>query len=336
MTKEYIFEEYTENDRGALIDFMNGIFQSEKMRKSHDFNLSYWKWQYQENPSGKEITIIAKDNDKVIGQYANVPTRLRFDDNVLNSALVIDLMVSKDYRRKGLFKKMGDMSNSRLAELDIILSMAFPSRNESYAGFINKLDWFKIGNLDVLVKPIFYKLFGSRKIDEGIEIKEITIFSEEINDLWQKLNSSITIGIVRNKEYLNWRYFNKPNGKYRIFLVYRNGILSGYFVLKLLHLSKIGVGVIVDMLCLNEENIVQSIILKITDLLLKSGVHLCVVLKTKLYEDVLRQSGFRLLPSRFNPKSYALIVRMNKPILRVNELKNIDNWYLTFGDWDVV
>lgn len=336
MAQEYVYEQCKEADRDASINLMGEIFVTENMRKAHDFNSDFWRWQYQENPSGNAIIILAKDNNRVIGQYANVPVHLKFDDQVLKSSLTIDLMVRKEYRRQGLFKKMGEVSNNNLSESGISLSVAFPSRNESYAGFIHKLGWLKVGNLEVLVKPVFFNLFGSAKTIAGTEIKEISSFPEAIDGVWKRLNPNITIGIIRDSKYLNWRYSDKPNGKYQKFLVYRNNMLVGYFVLKFLHLSKLKLGVIVDMLCVNEMDIVKAIILKNRELCLKHGAYFCAVLKTKLYENTLRQLGFRVLPSRISPKGYTLIIRTNKHITEINRLTNIDNWYLTFGDWDVV
>ena len=41
-------------------------FSLEKMRKASFFSHDYWKWQYQDNPNGRAITFLAKDNGSII------------------------------------------------------------------------------------------------------------------------------------------------------------------------------------------------------------------------------------------------------------------------------
>lgn len=330
----YSIEQYKAIDRDSVFGLMQEIFVSEKMRKSDFFNLDLWKWQYENNPFGQAVTILAKHNSKVIGQYANIPLRLKLNGKLTNSALVIDLMVKDSYRRKGLFKMMGDASNRKLAASDFSLSMAFPSRQESELGFINKLGWFRVSGLNVLWKPVVPAIKRQRYQD--ITISPVREFPEEVNILWEEMKNNINVGVVRNRDYLNWRFFRKPKEEYQAFLVHRGVKLAGYFVVKIDNISKIKLGLIVDMLCLNELEIIKSAIRKISDLCITQGAYLCVILRTRLYENILRETGFRSLPNKLSPKNYSLIVKAHKEDLDLSALKNIDNWYLTFGDWDVV
>lgn len=336
MRKDYLIKQYSDADKKEALNLMQEVFASEGLRKSAYFSPGFWKWQYQDNPSGKAITLLAKDNGSVVGQYVNVPVHLKLNGKIEKSALVIDLMVRKPYRRQGLFQKMGEAANNRLPKLGVSISFAFPSRNESYAGFIHKLGWFEVGALQSLVKPVLPKIFKNKRKDAGIKVQKISTFPQEINLLWERLKSLVNIGVVRKSKYLNWRYFGNPASKYAVFLVKQDGELIGYFVLKITKVSGIKVGIIVDMFCVNELNVVEAVIDKANSYFLDSGAFLCTMLRTKLYERSLKKVGFRALPDRISPRSYSLIAKVNSDELDLVDLSNLDNWFLQFGDWDVV
>lgn len=338
MAANYTFTEYQESDRQGVLELMQDTFASENMRKVEFFNFDYWKWQYLANPAGKAITLLAKDHNRIIGQYANIPARLKLNGKFLNSVTVIDLMVRPEYRRQGLFKKMGEAANQQLAQAGVALSLAFPSRSDSYSGFINKLGWFKVGDLPVMVKLVWPLTLRRKTKLEGrkARIEKVSVFPAQINQLWERLKTEIPIGIERNQSYLNWRYFKNPSAKYEVFLIYQNGTIAGYLVLRIMKTSGIKIGVIVDMLCWGKPDILKAAVTTAIDFIRNSGASLCAILKTKLYENSLRKLGFLQLPTRLSPKNYSLIARVNQPGLDLTTLSNIDNWFLMFGDWDLV
>lgn len=329
-------EQYTNSDKSKVFDLMKDMFSSEKMRKAPYFSKDFWKWQYQENPYGNAITILAKDGEDVIGQYANIPVNIKFNSTTLISSITIDLMVKKPYRKQGIFKKMANAAGDKLLESGIALSFAFPSRAESYSGFVSRLGWFRVGDLRILVKPVLSRIFKSKESAAGIKIEKIDRFSDEIDLLWDRISPSIKIGIIRNKEYLNWRYFKNPAGGYEVFLAWRNNIPVGYCVLKTVKVSKLKVGVIVDIFCVDALDIVTAMVRRADRYFLRTGAFVCIALRNKLYEKLLKGIGFKVLPDRLSPKNYTLIARVNVDAMDLSSLMDPDNWFLNFGDWDVV
>ena len=100
-------------------------------------------------------------------------------------------------------------------------------------GFLKKLGWFRVGDLRILIKPIFPIISYNKRPAAEFKIEEIKEFPEDVASLWARLKSKLTIGIIRTKQYLDWRYLQCPDKGYRAFTVNRNGALVGYFVLKI-------------------------------------------------------------------------------------------------------
>lgn len=329
-------EPYRDSDKAKVLALMQEIFSSEKMRKAAYFNKEFWRWQYLENPYGKAVTMLAKDGEEVVGQYANIPVNIKFNGTTLISSVTIDLMVKKAYRRQGLFRKMAEAANDKLLESGIALSFAFPSRAGSYSGFVEKLGWFRVGDLKTQVKFIFPKFSKDKRRASGIEIDRIGSFSDEADIIWGRLKHSVTIGIIRNKEYLNWRYFKNPSGDYDVFLARRNNMPAGYIILKTVKFYGIKTGIIVDMFCLDALDVVTALVRKAESHFFRSGAFVCMILKTKLYENLLESVGFRVLADRLSPKNYTLIAKTNVDAMDLASLMDLDKWFLGFGDWDVV
>ena len=52
--------------------------------------------------------------------------------------------------------------------------------------------------------------------DKNFEIKENKKFPEEVNSIWKQFSKSIKVAVERDKQYLDWRYIQKPNENYKI------------------------------------------------------------------------------------------------------------------------
>lgn len=349
--ESYIIEEYRAADNLSVTDMMRENFLREKMRKARYFCPEYWKWQYRANPAGEAITLLAKDNGALAGQYANIPLDLKLDGKMAKAATVIDLMVRPEYRRQGLFRKMGEESNHILNAQGVGLSLAFPSRKDSFAGFVNRLGWQVVGELPVTIKPVWgrWKIEDRKLIDEtnlrpsaldsrksALKIEIASEFPQEVDTLWGSLKPEIKVGIVRNQKYLNWRYCQNPAAKYEIFLAYQDNGLAGYLVLKTERIMGIKIGIIADMLCRSDEIIIRQLVNKGMKYLQAQGAAACVSIKNKLYAAALQTLGFWELPPWLNPKRYTLIVRPNRGGLNLSLIKDLNNWYLNFGDWDIL
>lgn len=336
---EMHIELYLKTDQSAVQEMMRDNFLREKMRKAKYFCAEYWKWQYKANPAGEAITLLAKDNGALAGQYANIPLDLKLDGKTAKAATVIDLMVRPDYRRQGLFRKMGEEANRVLIAQGVGLSLAFPSRADSFAGFVNRLGWQVVGELPVTIKLVWgrWKIEDRKwKVESALKIITAYEFPKEVNSLWDSLNPQIKVGIERNQQYLNWRYCQNPATKYEIFLAYQDNDLAGYLVLKTERILGIKIGIIADMLCRSDEQIIRQLMHKGMKYLQARGAAACVCVKNQLYAAALKTLGFWDLPPWLNPKRYTLIVRPNQEGLNLPLIKDLNNWYLNFGDWDLV
>lgn len=64
--------------------------------------------------------------------------------------------------------------------------------------------------------------------------------------MWQDIKNEYPIILKRSREFLNWRYAERPDHKYYIFTLYNKNKNIGYMVLKIYKEKKILRGHIID------------------------------------------------------------------------------------------
>ena len=102
-----------------------------------------WRWQYEDNPSGKSFIDLAVDKQEpgiLAGHYAVISYKLNWDNQVVDSVQSLDTFTSSDYRRQGIFVDLAEITYANAKGAGNHIVFGFPNKN-SYPGFVKKLDF---------------------------------------------------------------------------------------------------------------------------------------------------------------------------------------------------
>jgi GNAT superfamily N-acetyltransferase len=316
----------------------------------------FWRWQFIERPAGRALIHIVEDKSKVVGHFANLPSRFSFYGKVVHGTLSVDIMVHSDYRRKGIFRAMGEYAIQRVRDENGLFMMACLIRRETIQGF-KKMDWEGVVELPVLVYPIrfrgivsrslhflplrflfggtarlFCNLFFQRRKGGGskeIVIEEIRNLDDRYESFWHKALSLYPILGVRDRDYMTWRYLQHPTRTYTIYQAEKLGEMKGFIVLRKVDLLNFHSAIIVDLLALDEGTLL-ALVEKGIQHSIQEGADLLgmMIPKGHLYYQVLRGMGF--LPSL---KKFLLMIHCQKEGKGLFDPKA---WYVNWGDTDVV
>ena len=158
-----------------------------------------WHWAYQENPFGHPLVSMAFYEGKLVGHYAVIPIDLHNEDQVLKGYLSMTTMVSVDFRRHQLFRKLADRVYDRIenrGEASVVFG--FPN-NQSAPGFIKRLGW---------------------KVSENYHVVSLrTTDIEQAQELLSKSTKSAYRLDLESVKVGSWRS-SKPNQEWQI----RNGV----------------------------------------------------------------------------------------------------------------
>jgi len=317
-------------------------------------NSSYFDWQYRNNPNGKAIVILAQDdlNDNVIiGTNTIIPTKLLVEQEEILSSLACNVQVNSKYQNQGIFSELLSLMTLEAKNQEIMSLFAIPNDN-SFNSFI-KEGSIEIFQLPLLLRPLkFSNYFNSpfKKILKIFEffykIKVSTNNVEEFNGdfqifekLFDKLSKRVSILQKRNSEYLKWRYLEHPTRKYQIYVLKNNDELIGYIIIKLHTVNNKKIGVILDYVVdsTTSEKLLKTLIHKALDYFWKNNASVAISTcgSTLLETKLLKEEGFFNIPSFLKPEPLHFIVKIYDSDEKLKKLTKYNNWFFTFGDYDV-
>lgn len=192
-----------------------------KLCFSGKVNEKYFKWRYMENPCEDILVAVAMDENKVVAYYAVSPSRIRYDGEVLKSAISINTMTHPDYRGQGLFVKLAKLLFNEMEELNYSFVYGFPNYI-SHRVFNEKLGWSDIYEIPTLMLDLSNETTLNLE-----ECREDNYFELTYDSL-----DCGKIGIVKDIEYLRWRYSRNPLNDYKNYVIYDEDRVNDNLILK--------------------------------------------------------------------------------------------------------
>jgi GNAT superfamily N-acetyltransferase len=342
--------EYQEGDEEQILELRGIALSGSKDRQ-------WWKWCYLDGPAGPAISWLAEADKKIVGQYMVLPFRMKIGNETCTGSHSIDTMTHPSYQHKGIFTTLASKTYESAIKNGIGLIYGTPNE-QSYPGFIRRLQWFDICEPPLLIKIIDWGNILRRRFkiptfagnllghawesiinhsspggNAIINVEQILSFDERIDEFWLKASGTKNIMIIKNMKYLNWRYVDKPGSDYKIFIATRQEKIVGYIVLKL-EKDIMTRGHIVDLLSLpHEDTVTEDLITKAIGYLQGEGATTvsCLMLPDTSFYRTLRKRGFIRRRSGFR-----LCARLIDPNLSKEFVANSHNWYYMWGDGDTI
>ena len=360
MERRWFIRAYEKGDENGIFELMKAVYPEKKYDREK--RMRWWKWMYIDNPAGDSRIWVADHNGKIVSSRSVILVKMKIAGETVTASQNTDLMTHPDYRRQGIFSALEKKSFNQLKEEGIPLTYSFPS-NMSYPGYIKSGEFFDTHALRTMVNPlnlekmlkrriknkfllkiytligylfinIFYKTKKPPEVD-GLTITKISSFDDRINGFWKNISNEHEIIVIRDKEYLNWRYVDVPNVEYTIYLAEEGGEICGYIVLRCAKQDQLS-GHIIDIIApLDRPEVFHSLLSKAIEYFKEEGVDVifCKMIADKIFYKIFRENGF--VSSRFIIKS-KFIVRINSPKISETYLKDKKNWFIQVGDSDFI
>lgn len=224
----FIVRPYRADDEDKVLELWKIAFNKE-------LPLALWRWKYIDNPFGPRILLCVDEKDEAVTvMYGGIPYRANWRGRVVEIVQLMDIMSHPDYRKTGLFVKSADAYFDYFGEgEDSVLLYGFPGAYH-----------FDIGNRYLKYTRVesgmgYYsaetdRLASATKIFAG-KMGEVKRVDASFDRLWEKTRDVFPLSVVRDREFLDWRFFSHPAREYSL-LAYRTpitGELAGYAVLSI-------------------------------------------------------------------------------------------------------
>lgn len=349
MGKDLEFRLFQKGDEQGLSHLFREVFEVEKDSR-------YWDWKYYQNPAGQHSIIVALSGGRVVGTAGLLPIKLKIGSTEVLSAQGIDVVVSPEYRSRGTFIKLSKLSIEECIRNGADLSYAFSikityrvcTKFLGYAGIFPVFKMTKIlnptpylqgkmgaGIITNIVGPIgrqAFKIANKRRlvVPRELKINEVTHFDERFDDFWRQECKNYEIAVVRDSQYLNWRFIRNPS-PYKIFCVEQDRSIKGFIVLKCFQ-EEVRRGRIIDIFVQSHGDAIIDVLLTAAiNYFIDQGVDVvaCWMLEHTPILQALKKRGF---VKRETP--HDLIVRSFTDDFPNEYFQDSLKWYVTMGDSD--
>jgi GNAT superfamily N-acetyltransferase len=364
MTYPWVVRGYRTGDERGIADLLDAAFPSRKWR-----SLEYWRWKYMKNPAGSPVICLAECDERIIGHYAITPMRMKLGNLEIMGSCSCDAATDPKYQGQGVFSSIVNRAYLEAARKGFAVTYGFSSTHlgPTYKRYehkgqicsmvrtINVFDWKPLLTRHVghnfLAKAVAAVLQKSRRprpLGDGLAIERNKRFDERADAFWEKVSHHFRMIVRRDQRYLNWRYVDHPEEDYTIFTAVEDDIILGYCVLSQERWDDVNVGLIVDLLGLQDDrNVVGGLIDRALDYFEEQSVDAATSLLSEQhpYMPFFRRVGFITYPrhrlalhvsvnvagSPMDEKgvySQALLLSQNR------FLKEKGNWFMMYGDGD--
>jgi hypothetical protein len=315
------------------------------------------EWQFFDNTVSSCFVDIAYDEKKgkTAGIYAVSGVKFKVGSEEIIGTQSLDTITDINYRGKGLFTVLSKSVYNKLINSEIGLVYGFPNGN-SIHGFEKKLDWNVLDPLPFLIKPLKSKYFTDRikalsflpniqlsfsklKRSKNFFISEENVFPKEVNIIWERFSANFEVAVVRDRDYLNWRYVRKPNQNYRIAHCHdQNNEYVGFvvFTTKEKHNGKIGY--IMELIYDPASSEAATLLMNHAVTSIKSESADCILawcLEHSPSYNTFKKDFFVKMPEKIRPIELHFGARCFNSELKEQVYKR-ENWYLSYSDSDTV
>jgi hypothetical protein len=204
-----------------------GLLALDKDPSFSDKKRKLWEWEHLENPfktDEKSVGLELSENDEIVGYNGLMPVMLKCGDRLLSSAWSFDTILSPKYRGKGHGKVL---ANTVKMSYPVVLGLGISDVQESIMRkqgyivnteieqfyFTNKAhgfrDYLKVVGQKVL-SVVRHELYYTESEMQVSIIKASDASQAAMDSLWERVKNDYHNAVVRNFEYIRWKYGAYP------------------------------------------------------------------------------------------------------------------------------
>ena len=222
------------------------ILKLDRLVETHKWNrrnLKNWYWKYKgRKPGGKTNIFVCEYKNKVIATFSTIPLRYNFKKKNIIVANSIAMIVHPKYQDKGIMKFLGDkLLDETKKKAKFVFGYPNDRSYNLHKIFYDYKDVFQQKLYEIKSNKI-----TNLKLPKNLNLKKIKKFNNRFDLLFKKNINKYSIQVVRDSEYLNWRYIARPDIKYKCFEINYKSKFIGYVVFKFYRFKKKLYGHIID------------------------------------------------------------------------------------------
>ena len=232
---EIVIREARPEDYDKLLRLIRQILTESGAQKASYFDAETWRWQCL-TPGFETLIVIAEDDKVLAGCFHLVSKPMNVFGQSGRVALLQELAVAPEYRRKGIFTRMSRFASDQMSIRGWDVTYSMPNLR-SYPGFIKNQGYQHLAWVPIRVRPLdtgqlladrfppaklwqlagdvigslFDTLFPLAGPKENYTIESINQFDSEVDALSRDFLEHTGIGLQRNARFLELAFLRETN-----------------------------------------------------------------------------------------------------------------------------
>jgi len=346
---------YRKSDREEVFRFLRAVHpavESDRLMKQ-------WDWKYDANPFNLQADpyiLLWKASGKVIGMMGGIPLRVSIAGQEHWVSCACDMVADYACRGRGFSRRiikqyvadnplsfafLNDISHRAVTLLRIMenscrlplmvkpLDFGQLLRRATGKTLIGRWAHLFATGAQYIVRP-----FRAPRVVPGVIVTQVDAFDDRVDLLCQQACRAYPVIVVRDQQYLNWRFVQRPEAAYTLLVASRGPDLVRYLVLRVSETAGVRWGFLVDVLVEEKSpSILGLLVAKAAERSRQEGAEtLSCLATTQLSVRTLYRQGF--YPWRWGQWGYfGAVVSPGEASPKV--FGDSRQWFLTMGDGDL-
>lgn len=222
--KEFFLRTYQQGDEGEIVELINNSLGTHE-------TLDHWQWKYIKNPEGSLIALATDTEGTIIGHIALQKKRGLYFGEERSFFVSEDTAIRQEYQGLGISGAF-----PLLLPKEKFIIIGFPNSASLYsykkfpASYTESLFFTEVPILKKKIDLLSQIQYIWRKAGhDSLKIQEINRGQLGLIDtLWKEKRGELSIGVIRDRRYLEWRIFDHLQ-KISLYGIFLNKICVGYF-----------------------------------------------------------------------------------------------------------
>ena len=311
---DYSFKKFSRDEVPQITNLLKECF----IFKSKDKELAVrWKYDYQAFPRQLFFYGVWDRNGKLVSQYANLENNLVCEKKIIKGLTCFDMATHPNYRGRGLISQLSRRVYEDVQKSEFEVSFGYSNdQGIKVDKYSTGYGYTVVGKFAKYLKPVLFPQ------PSRFTFHEISSFPDSYKPF-----SDNFLRINKPRNYLVWRYNDRPGNTYKIFEIETPEHKLGYVVLRL-HDIRVD---LMDIIGLSIKDYGE--IFKGVEKLTKRPHRMFIVinvLENTTWKDIFKKEGFTYQPGKSH--SYLTVKIHKKGEGWRNEILDKEKWILMGGD----
>jgi hypothetical protein len=350
---EVYTRQYQEGDDEEIVALLKTSFHYwEKRQQAVD----YWRWRYLQSPNKTHIAISTVE-DRIAGVGHCIQLKVKLGEKVVTASYDDDYATYPQYRKIGVYKAVTNLADSIKNDIGadfcywittnpIVLTKAMIHQQVTFSTPFS--DLVRIRDVDRFLEKVpienpqtlkteFSNTPATIHIDDAerkIKLRDLDLFDEDFDRFYEKIVDGYDYIMMRNHQYMNWRFIQNPETTYKIKAAELDGEIVGYAVLEVEDYDGYSIGSIFDLFTFQDRyDLVKSIFKELVAYFDSTGVE-CISVTTMCghpYNEAATSLGF--LNATYAADSHVRFWGYNDQFYNSLKLLKPNRIYFSYSDF---